>query len=341
MSITSRTSPVSSTVPGEQAHYANIESARGIAAVMVFISHLEMKSLAPFERYFDLGKIGVVLFFFISGFLVLPAFARRPCFREFIIKRCFRLYPVYWVSIAIALLLADRAHTMSQVLANITMFQEFVGHKNLITVYWTLTIEMVFYLSLIIAAFLRLDLLRRELPVCFLVTGLVAVGVGIARHQMQAKLPLALFLALFIMIFGAILRGHLEKPLGRGVLAVYFSWFSFCTVLCCFLGYSFATRFDENPVRYCISYAAGTIFFCSVIFSSRFPVWPALLVLGRISYGFYLFHRPFLEWFHALIDSNGAACIFAFVATIVTSWIAYHAIELPAMRIGRFILKKQ
>lgn len=341
MPTTTRTPPGPNLVHADQTRYPTIESARGIAALMVFISHLTIKGLAPIEKYFDLGKIGVVLFFFISGFLVLPGFAQRPNVKEFVLKRFFRLYPVYWLSIGLALLLHNGTHTTSQVLANTTMFQEFLGFKNLITVYWTLTIEMVFYFSLVFAAIVRPDLLKRELPVSFCITGVMAVVVAIVRHQMQAKLPLALFLALFIMTFGAILRGHLERPLGRRILAFYFLWFCFCTAVSCILGYSFATRFDENPVRYIISYAMGTTFFCVVIFYRRFPTWPVMLVLGQISYGFYLFHSPFLEWFQVSVDSKALAYAMAFVATVLTSWVAYHAIEMPAMRLGRLVLKRQ
>ncbi len=339
MSTATGTPPVRSVAHADQSRYPTIESARGIAALMVFISHLSMPGLAPIEKYFDLGKIGVVLFFFISGFLVLPGFAQRPNIKEFVVKRCFRLYPVYWLSIGLALLLHRGSHTTSQVLANTTMCQEFLGFKNLITVYWTLTIEMVFYFSLVFAAIVRLNLLKRELPVSFCVTGVMAVVVAIVRHQMQAKLPLALFLALFIMTFGAILRGHLEKPLSRRVLAFYFLWFTFCTAVSCFLGYSFATRFDENPVRYIISYAMGTTFFCIVIFYRRFPTWPLLLVLGQISYGFYLFHSPLLEWFQESVDSKVVAYVLAFAATVIASWVAYHTVEMPAMRLGKSTLK--
>ena len=201
--------------------------------------------------------------------------------------------------------------------------------------------NLVFYFSLVFAAVVRPELLKRELPVSFYVTGVMAVVVATVRHQMQAKLPLALFLALFIMTFGAILRGHLEKPLSRRILGFYFLWFSFCTAVSCFLGYSFATRFDENPVRYCISYAIGTTFFCIVILYRRFPTWPVLLVLGQISYGFYLFHSPLLEWFQVSVDSKAFAYILAFAATVLTSWVAYHTIEMPAMRLGRLILKRQ
>ncbi|CAM5339645.1 hypothetical protein SSTU70S_04052 [Stutzerimonas stutzeri] len=49
---------------------------------------------------FDFGRIGVVVFFIISGF-VIPASLRGPrgedC-RQFLIRRLFRLYPLCWLS---------------------------------------------------------------------------------------------------------------------------------------------------------------------------------------------------------------------------------------------------
>ncbi|MCA9138204.1 MAG: acyltransferase [Planctomycetales bacterium] len=318
--------------------FDSIEGARGVAALMVFVSHLNLPILAALESRVDLGKAGVVLFFFVSGFLVLPGFASQIKIREFIIKRFFRLYPVYWLSIGLAILLAFESFSTVRVLANLTMFQEFMGFKNLITVYWTLTIEMGFYVSLIVVGLIHRDFLTSKLRISFHLTGLAAVAVAFARYQSQMKLPLALFLALFVMVFGAILRGHLHKPLPRKTLATFYAWFALYVGASCMLGYSFATRFDENPQRYICSYAAGTLFFYAVLFHGSFLCRRPLLILGQISYGFYVFHSPILEWFRQSYQSQAVVIFGSLSTALLLSWVVYHLVEMPAIGWGRYLL---
>ncbi len=102
--------------------------------------------------YFAFGRLGVELFFLISGFVIcMSAWGRTP--RDFFISRVTRLYPMYWVAIAVSasvIYLFDTpfGHPNPRMLfANLTMLQTPLGVDNLDSVYWTLWPELCFYLT--------------------------------------------------------------------------------------------------------------------------------------------------------------------------------------------------
>lgn len=104
------------------------------------------------HAYFAFGRLGVDLFFLISGFVIcMSAWGRTP--RDFFISRVTRLYPMYWIAIVVSacvIYFADTpfGHPNPRVLfANFTMLQTPLGVSNLDPVYWTLWPELCFYLT--------------------------------------------------------------------------------------------------------------------------------------------------------------------------------------------------
>ncbi|MGO1662560.1 MAG: acyltransferase family protein [Micrococcaceae bacterium] len=99
------------------------------------------------------GNFGVQLFFIISGFVILlSCWGRSPA--RFIASRVGRLYPAYLVAVLAAALLQfviwpqmGTNREPWEILPNLTMFQggmPGVGHLD--AVYWTLWVELKFYL---------------------------------------------------------------------------------------------------------------------------------------------------------------------------------------------------
>ncbi|UVK49326.1 acyltransferase family protein (plasmid) [Mesorhizobium sp. AR07] len=99
--------------------YKNIQGLRAIAALMVVFSH-SFWPLVPMRAHWSpvfvgaIGPAGVDLFFVISGFVVFLSADRLGkgaestgmlrALREFVVRRVFRIYPVYWIAFAIATL---------------------------------------------------------------------------------------------------------------------------------------------------------------------------------------------------------------------------------------------
>lgn len=100
--------------------------------------------------FFQVGYLGVDLFFIISGFVIsLTAEGRTP--QGFAISRMVRLYPAYWFSVTLTalaiVLLGDGRFsvTLSQWFANLSMVHSLAGVPHVDGVYWTLFVELKFY----------------------------------------------------------------------------------------------------------------------------------------------------------------------------------------------------
>src|ERR1700761_2189949 len=169
--------------------YANIDGLRAIAALGVMIEHLfgdllrqtppasgPMNSVAhSVIENFSLGRFGVALFFLISGFVVPFSISGDRPLTHFAISRLFRLYPACWVALAMLATMAWLAGSppgMANVLANMTMAPNLFGQSWLSPIYWTLFIELVFYIF--VALLFSLDKLKDARVLCCVSVALVA-----------------------------------------------------------------------------------------------------------------------------------------------------------------------
>lgn len=342
----------------------SIDSLRGLAALGVIYAHTvefglrtdlgpfpaERLVLASLIDVLDFGKIAVTLFFAVSGFVVpfsLFKASRRPI-ATFVLSRFFRLYPAYWLSIPCGLLVlfvwAGRDVPALLVPANITMLQQFFGVENIIGLYWTLQIELIFYVLCIgLFAIGRLDDSRAAMLSAL---SLVAAAIGLAflRHQLERRLPVALPLSLAIMFWGLCMRYHfLERRPGWGsALAVVTAALVCAIPLVSALAYGKDMGFHENGLKYTITYWLAMLLFA--IFSLRLPIEGRVFVyLGSISYAIYLF-GPVVQVVveHALAGHETVVPIHVFglataLGTIAVAAIVFRYVETPAIDLGRQI----
>src|SRR5690606_11318477 len=101
----------------------------------------------------------------ISGFVVVWSAQGRSALR-FAKARIVRLYPEYWVALSVSVLvfsLVRQAHVLElsaiDILLNLTMVPQYLGASFVDGVYWTLGVEIKFYVLL--AALLMLRLMPR------------------------------------------------------------------------------------------------------------------------------------------------------------------------------------
>jgi peptidoglycan/LPS O-acetylase OafA/YrhL len=97
------------------------------------------------------GAFGVDLFFVISGFVILLTAWGRDV-RSYVISRITRLYPAYWAGVLLTAFLLlvlwpDRRDDveLTAVGVNLTMLQPAFGVPHVDGVYWTLWVELRFY----------------------------------------------------------------------------------------------------------------------------------------------------------------------------------------------------
>lgn len=339
-----------------------IDSLRGLAVLFVFGLHsmldvqrhaaststnvpgLDVYAAITFG-WLDFGKIGVGIFFIVSGFLI-PVTLDKPdaqAIPRFLVNRIFRLYPAYWLSIAALLLLVGSELSPLQTVVNLTMLQRFVGVPDLNGVFWTLQIELVFYAACV--ALKRAGYLGNTRVLAILITtcGLLAVALATIRFQTSIKLPVALLLALQLMFFGYLYRlwlfsGDRYRVLMPSLLAVVMVTLA----IACPLAYSHDYGLGERWQRYLASYALAIGIFaaCSLV---RFRSAP-LAFVGRISYSFYLLHTICLSLLMSaaandLLPLDSASGLFIYVSAalvlaIIASWLSYRFVEAPGISRG-------
>lgn len=126
------------------------------------LSNLNFSEIGDFFKY---GYLGVDIFFIISGFVISLSIKDRSLI-NFFISRISRLYPIYWVSVLLTFVViisfgAPRyTADIKQFIFNLTMFQNYIGIENIDGVYWTLFIEMKFYIF-VIGSYLILNKLKK------------------------------------------------------------------------------------------------------------------------------------------------------------------------------------
>lgn len=99
----------------------------------------------------EYGHFGVPFFFMISGYVIFFSIHNKSA-SDFLIARCIRLYPLYWLGLLFTtsfILIWGSVNgfsvTLKEFLVNITMLQDLVHIKNIDGVYWTLIYELKFY----------------------------------------------------------------------------------------------------------------------------------------------------------------------------------------------------
>lgn len=138
--------------------FYELDALRGIAALIVLISHytwaydFHFNLMSEHSFHFRFGDFGVQLFFMISGFVIFMSLVAINNIQQFVIARFSRLYPTYWVCIAITVLFVTFLPTptleiknFSQILVNLTMIQGHLRVRHIDEVYWSLGIEFFFY----------------------------------------------------------------------------------------------------------------------------------------------------------------------------------------------------
>jgi peptidoglycan/LPS O-acetylase OafA/YrhL len=307
-------------------------------------------TLTPFiYGAWDLGKIGVVAFFFISGYVIaytLNRLKEQPV-QAFIVSRLFRLYPVFWVALSLMLtlrFLAGHVYPLGQILANFTMFNKFLLVPDINGVAWTLQIELTFYIIAIVLFMQGFSKNAKAIVAAIYAFLALAFGMSVIKHQTGIDLPLAFPLGLSVMFTGWYWRLSHENPdipqtkialVAGSFLPIW--WVTFT------LGYAphAMTYFNSYLVAMCLVTAFALL-------KIKHPV---LRFFGNISYSLYLVHDiiglhvfPWLMalslqdynkhfWLTALPFSAVACC------AIAVSALLYHFVEKPGVEAGKKLTK--
>ena len=137
-----------------QNRLVELDCLRGISAIAVVLFHYTY-AINHEDKLFGLqyGYLGVDLFFIISGFVIFLSIEKSKNIFDFPISRFLRLFPIYWVGVILAvcwLFLFENIFEYKTILINLTMLQYWFRVKDIDGAYWTLAVELSFYLFMYI-----------------------------------------------------------------------------------------------------------------------------------------------------------------------------------------------
>jgi peptidoglycan/LPS O-acetylase OafA/YrhL len=277
---------------------------RFIAAALVVVYHYVYAGPVSGEANIDgfhflrgmakYGHTGVYLFFLISGFVIIMSI-KGANLRAFIASRCSRLYPAFWVCCTLTFLVVvvanDPRHsaTIGQYLVNLTMLSRFLGVTSIDGAYWSLYVEIGFY---VLAAAIVVLKLKGRLPYVMAAWLAVAALARVVTLPGSDTLLLASYASFFVG--GAMLYLIWEKggsPLLWGIVGL--SW-ALSMVHAVRLSKTLSNDFHDhhsapiNAVLFTLAYVA------LALIATGHTGWFArqdFKTLGALTYPLYLIHQ--------------------------------------------------
>ncbi|MFT7828728.1 acyltransferase family protein [Priestia megaterium] len=299
---------------------SELDSLRGIAALSVMLYHYLTRYNELFSNPndsimdFKYGKYGVNLFFIISGFVIYMSISHQTDIKNFIVKRVIRLYPAYIFAVILTFMvikiysLPGRGVSLKEALLNLTMVQGFIpGINNVDGVYWTLTIEVTFY---IIIAFLIIVKLINRITIVSITWLIIASFIQILSTQVESNILNIVNALIITKYFHLFIIGIMFYKLREQRELKYY-----VVIVTCL--------FYELIFKYYVSNVLVTVFiigfFCLINNKLGFLNHNFLIFLGTISYPLYLIHQNIGYVVINLLDKVGLDSNIIFLIPILIS----------------------
>jgi peptidoglycan/LPS O-acetylase OafA/YrhL len=343
-----------------------LDGLRALAFFAVFVSHGVVADAAFWQAKAGAalgpwiagairgGRFGVDLFFVLSAYLITEILLRERHARgtidvkAFWARRILRIWPLYFVFVVAALLLAPRVMVLEQLSPGYRIaFLAFAGNwavalygfqPSVLMHLWSVSIEEQFYLTWPLVTHGLPPRRLRAATVCLVPIAIATRVYLIAAHgsglddsvwcNTVARLdPIALGALLAMVLDGRVpaLRpssARLALALGAAVTVV-------------------ANRYDAvftMPVPGALAYAAIALG-CAAMVAGAMSLGarsllatPALVYLGKISYGLYVFHFFFVRLVSQRFPSAFAPLL-ALAGTVAAAAASYRWLESPFLRL--------
>jgi peptidoglycan/LPS O-acetylase OafA/YrhL len=314
-----------------------LDGLRAVAVGLVLLSHSRVPG-------FQDGGLGVDLFFVLSGYLITSLLTReieqtgKLDLLKFYLRRLKRLTPPLLI-LAVAYLAFAPAvwpeRTVVQhtryVLAAAAYLMDFVRSgrpwfANPLEHTWSLAVEEHFYMLWPLALLGLLSLQRRLLLPVLLTgfalatlwrcAGLYLYGWEVAYFRFDFRLSgLLLGAALSLIPSAGKTTRFALYSVALSVVVVNMAYLQTALVLCTF------------------AEAVAALTILAVLQGEAWTSWlahPVLVYVGRVSYGFYLFHYP-LTWWLTDHASWPVTLLFAGGGGLLLASLSYHFVERPVL----------
>jgi peptidoglycan/LPS O-acetylase OafA/YrhL len=334
-----------------------VDALRGVAALWVALFHFyggvakgaTVPLFArPVDYFFAHGNAGIEIFFVISGFVIAYSVRNQRVtpgyFGRFMLRRSLRLEPPYWVAIALAVaslafsnhVRHDRVATLpgwKQLLAHVFYLQGVLHMGQIVDVFWTLCIEIQFYVSLLLLIALAQRMGDRRWTRLAVLAPFTVWSLGIHAHLLWDPGPW-MFKFWYLFQLGVLVYWAVSGVVKRSDFWLYLAALVALTV--------WHPSFTGS-----IGLVTGLAIFLAATHGQlhRLNLRP-LQFLGRRSYSLYLIHPvlgvPFTYYFaqkffgRPLTSAQAAECMTAaVVVSVVAAAGMFFFVEAPSIKLSK------
>jgi peptidoglycan/LPS O-acetylase OafA/YrhL len=358
-------------------HIDELQSLRGVAALIVAVSHMSSIYLLPPGARIAIDAVcnahaSIIVFFVLSGYVLTGSLLRRglswSSVKGFYVTRLFRLFPALWVASAVSalFLLLYPQRVIHPAITNwfilyLPAFPDARGlllaalaiDRSLIMPVWTIFIELMG--SAIMPLLVAISLVKTRLY------GWILLGMGLAAYTLvHAPHRLNALVYMFDFALGTWLASRdwklfSVKPLPIMIAAALtliffrFAWFAIST------GHARTLYFGyDQPLPMLVEEMAA-FFLIGALASEHGRVRllrsPWAIWLGNISYSLYLIHFPVAILVakilsRVLSDGTSAATAtavlmaFGLAISFSLAFLIYRFIEIPSIAFGKRVSKR-
>lgn len=319
----------------------SMEGLRGVAVFLVFLVHYSTLS-EPWtgawltnlsSAVHTIGDVGVDLFFVLSGYLIYGSLIQRQqSFLKFMQRRIQRIYPAFLVVLFIYIVLSflmpgesklPAEGVTAYILANVLLLPGMLPIEPIVTVAWSLSFEMFFYLSIpVIVSALFLRSLTAPIRVALFVS---AATIGMALLDSD-------YARIVMFIGGAIVADAIKVVRSPSATVAFASAIAVVSI---------PLMDIHSYVRLSLLLASCSLL-CWHCFAGHSPLtkamsWTPLRWLGNMSYSYYLIHGLTLKAafvaLGAVVPTGHDLFLVMFVpmftATLIPSAVLFVLVERP------------
>ncbi|MBT2387258.1 acyltransferase [Streptomyces sp. ISL-11] len=320
-----------------------LDGLRIIAALMVVLFHYvslrggwgrDPQEIFPHARLFArYGWTGVEIFFLISGFVICMSTWGRTL-GDFVVSRVSRIYPAYWFAIFLTAGVITlwpqvrQLQSLDDMVTNLTMLQGGLGVWDVDGVYWTLFIELKFYV--LFAVVVATGVTYRKCVLFCGVWTVAAISAATVDNKIVDMWAMPLYAPYFIAgIAFYLMYRYRPTALLWGIVAM--------SLL--LAEHHVARRVADNTTRPIPSWPASLIIVVAFALMALIALgafnriqWRWLSTAGALTYPVYLIHQYIgMTVIYGLRDRVPAPLLVSglIVVMLFAAWLLHRYVERP------------
>ena len=268
---------------GTDNYFHVLDGWRGLSILFVLATHLLPLGPKAWRLNETFGPIGMAIFFTLSGFLITNFLIHRPKLYDFIIRRFFRIIPLAWLYLIVALPILGAS--FGQVPAHLFFYanwppMDFVAGSSH---FWSLCVEMQFYVGIaLLFLIFKQRALYLAMALCLLFT--------LYRVYSGVHIAINTYFRMDEILAGVIVAMAYNNRAGSGLIA-FFKWVNPYYMMLLLL---ISCHPDSGFINYFRPYFAAILVAATLYDSTskltRFLNLNVLVYLASISYALYVIH---------------------------------------------------